>query len=219
MFSQVLLQARQCSNTVCELILASWSFANWCVVQAQGVKDVSLFKGIWKDPDHKRQNNAYFNFFIDEYNGSPMCGSTAAEAITYWNAGNMLLCPKAFDSSNYKTSLSSMRSTSGEVTWNNIRSLPGVFLHEMMHFLDLQPHGMSFDIGLKVWSWQDVVIDQKVSGDTGGQIAAYGVIACWLLGGKAGEDKNVDRSKAITNADSYNVFATMAYLPSAEFVG
>ncbi|KAM3079710.1 hypothetical protein ACMFMG_006121 [Clarireedia jacksonii] len=111
--------------------------------QEQGAKDVSVFKGIWKDPDHKRQNNAYFNFFIDEYDGSAMCSSKAAEAITYWNSGNMLLCPKAFDSSNYKTSLKSMRSTTEEVMWKNVRSLPGVFLHEMMHFLDLQPHGMS----------------------------------------------------------------------------
>jgi hypothetical protein len=79
-----------------------------------------------------------------------MCGSTAAEAITYWNSGNMLLCPKAFDPSNYKTSLSSMRSDSGDVKWNDVRSLPGVFLHEMMHFLDLKPHGMSFGMGLKI---------------------------------------------------------------------
>ncbi|PQE30587.1 hypothetical protein CJF32_00009866 [Rutstroemia sp. NJR-2017a WRK4] len=171
--------------------------------QAQGAKDLTLFKnGIWKDPDHKRQKNAYYNFFIDEYDGSPMCGSGAAEAITYWNSGNMLLCPKAFDSSNYKTSLSSMRTTTTEVTWNNVRSLPGIFLHEMMHFLDLKPH----------------VIDEKVAGDNGKPISAYGLIACWMLSGQAGT-KTVDKSKALTNADSYNVFATMAYLPSAQFVG
>lgn len=65
---------------------------------------------------------------------------------------------------------------------------------------------------------RDIVTDHTVTGDKGGQVAAYGLIAVWMLGGQAGQE-TVDRSKALTNADSYNVFATMAYLQSAEFIG
>ncbi|KAF7895871.1 hypothetical protein EAF00_005886 [Botryotinia globosa] len=168
--------------------------------KAQGYTDTSVVKGLWKDPDHKRGKN--FNFIIDEYNGGKMCGTRSAEAITYWQTGNMFMCPNAFNNANYKTSLKSMRTSTAQVEWKDVRSLPGIFLHEMMHFLDLKPH----------------VVDQKVTGDSGGQVAAYGLIAVWMLGGKAGEE-TVDRSKALTNADSYNVFATMAYLQSAEFIG
>ncbi|ESZ89767.1 hypothetical protein SBOR_9850 [Sclerotinia borealis F-4128] len=155
---------------------------------------------LWKDPDNKRGKN--YNFMIDEYNGGQMCGPKSAEAITYWQTQNMFMCPEAFNTAHYKTSLKSMRSSTDEVEveWDNVRSLSGIFLHEMMYFLDLSPH----------------VVDQKVFGDKGTQMAAYGMIAVWMLGGKAGEE-TVDRSKALTNADSYNVFATMAYLQSAEY--
>lgn len=37
--------------------------------------------------------------------------------------------------------------------------------------------------------------------------------ACYLLG----NDKGADKSKTLTNADSYAVFATMAYLKKATF--
>lgn len=148
-----------------------------------------------------------------------MCGPKSAEAITYWQTGNMLICPNAFDTANYKTSLKSMRTSTAQVEWDNVRSLPGTFLHEMMHFLDLNPHGKFFFLWLvKIVLMIGIVIDQKVTGDTGGAVTAYGLVAVWMLGGKAGEE-TVDRSKALTNADSYNVFATMAYLQSAEFIG
>ncbi|RAL58593.1 hypothetical protein DID88_003953 [Monilinia fructigena] len=134
--------------------------------KAQGYKDTSIVKGLWKDLDHKRGKNQ--NFIIDEYNGGKMCGPKSAEAITYTQSKNMFLCPNAFNNANYKTSLKSMKTTTAEVEWVNVRSLPGTFLHEMMHFLDLNPH----------------VIDQRVTADNGRQVAAYGMIAVWMLGGK-----------------------------------
>lgn len=73
-----------------------------------------------------------------------MCGARSAEAITYWQTGNMFMCPNAFNIANYKTSLKSMRTSTAQVEWKDVRSLPGTFLHEMMHFLDLKPHGKAF---------------------------------------------------------------------------
>lgn len=112
-----------------------------------------------------------------------------------------------------------MRTSTDEVEWVSVRSLSGTFLHEMMYFLDLNPHGKppSFDL-LNILLMITIVIDQKVTADSGKQVAAYGMVAVWMLGGKAGQE-TVDRSKALTNADTYNVLAMMAHLGSAEFIG
>jgi len=155
--------------------------------------------GLWKDPDHK--NGDDYNWVVDEYNGGPICGDKAAEAITYATAPqNMFLCPNAWNSANYQTSLTGMRASTDEVEWATTRSLPGVFLHEMMHWLPLNPH----------------VTDEKVQVDANTRVVAYGLVACWLLGGNNGA---TTKAQTLTNADSYNVFATMAYLPGATFVG
>jgi len=70
----------------------------------------------------------------------------------------------------------------------------------MMHWLPLNPH----------------VTDEKVQVDPNTLVVAYGLVACWLLGGNNGA---TTKAQTLTNADSYNVFATMAYLPGATFVG
>lgn len=48
---------------------------------------------------------------------------------------------------------------------------------------------------------------------------AYGMMAVWLLAGNnEGDTANAGRKDAtLTNADSYNVFATMVYIPGADF--
>lgn len=62
--------------------------------------------------------------------------------------------------------------------------------------------------------------DEKivVPGD-GGSMLAYGMMAVWLLAGNnEGDTANAGRKDAtLTNADSYNVFATMVYIPGADF--
>ena len=54
----------------------------------------------------------------------------------------MLLCPKAWDTANYKASIKSQQGTAGDAYYHEYRSLPGVFLHEMMHLIDFVPHSM-----------------------------------------------------------------------------
>lgn len=75
-----------------------------------------------------------------------MCGPKAAEAITYRQSPkSMFLCPSLLDGKTYKTSIEGNRKDTDKKIWGDIQNIPGVFIHEMMHWLDLKPaseHGM-----------------------------------------------------------------------------
>ncbi len=56
------------------------------------------------------------------------------------------------------------------------------------------------------------VTDQLVTTDGGGRTKAYGMIACFTLA-------NTNQAATLTNADSFNIFATMVYFPQAVWGG
>lgn len=156
-------------------------------------KPVKGVKGLWKDPEHKI--GTQYIFVRDEYNGGPICGPKAAEGITFQAAGTMFLCPKAWVPTNYKQTLSALPRT-GRTTWDDVRNLPGVFIHEMMHMLPIKPH----------------ITDEYYRGDR-----AYGQLRTLNLGLDTDGFPNANPT-CLTNADSYHVFATIAYLTSAKVV-
>lgn len=142
---------------------------------------------------------------------------------------SMFLCPVIFGD-DFKISLEGSRKDTDEKKWPDIKNVPGIFIHEMLHWLDLKPaseHGMFYPtskhllrIRLVADQARNIVTDEKVvvPGD-GGSIVAYGMLAVWLLAGNnPGDTVNAGRKEStLTNADSYNVFATMVYIPGADF--
>jgi hypothetical protein len=126
-------------------------------------KALVLFSALWKDTEHPAApNNGDFHYISDaylatdksngvktddsSYQGYSMCGPNSAEAITFEDRGgttylDMFLCPSLWDTANYITSLGSLRKSNSQVNWKQVRSVPGAFLHEMMHTIRSRPGG------------------------------------------------------------------------------
>jgi hypothetical protein len=120
--------------------------------------------GLWKDTEHPAApNNGDFHWLQDEYKkedkengintddpsyeGHPLCGPDSGAGLTFHDRGgtgplDIFICPKAWDTVEYRTSISSLRTfTPSSSPWKQIKSLPGAFLHEMIHKIRSRPGG------------------------------------------------------------------------------
>ncbi|CAG8978765.1 hypothetical protein HYALB_00012497 [Hymenoscyphus albidus] len=168
---------------------------------------------VWVDPNNHHHRILEGDgpsklFFPDGYAGGQLCGSPSSmDALTYYKIPKKIfLCPNAW--AKFRPSNSQNRQDKGRKLYYEWQNMPGLLIHELLHWLALMPS--EFHIGDRnVWHPKE---DRLV--------AAYGYVGAFLLSGhRARTDprNNWPPDFTLTNADSYNVFATMAYSPLALF--
>ncbi|CAG8951984.1 hypothetical protein HYFRA_00000719 [Hymenoscyphus fraxineus] len=116
--------------------------------------DAASKEWVWFDPNNHHRgmdgledHGPFKLFFPDGYAGAQICGSPASmDALTYFRTPKKLfICPNAW--LKFRPSNSQNRQDKGRKLYYEWQNMPGLMIHEFMHWLALKPdefHSMYF---------------------------------------------------------------------------
>ncbi|KFY81211.1 hypothetical protein V499_00037 [Pseudogymnoascus sp. VKM F-103] len=178
-------------------------------VPANSNDEITLYGGaVWTDKTLRDANDVVKFVIYPPAGTTPICsqdgGRTAAQTFIPTNlainkpSNIMIFCPGVWDTTKVKTSLVPYQGdyfkSGDKASPDDYRSLPGVFIHEMLHLL-----------------YPQVFSDKPMRDRSGTSVIAYNFDLCFDLA-------RLDLDDALKNPDNYRLFAEGCFLPNVRWM-